>query len=57
MDWLDNKIFNKSEVARLVGMKRQDLENRIKKKYYYFTEDQIQKLKELKETIKNKILS
>jgi predicted XRE-type DNA-binding protein len=56
MEWLKNKIFNKSEIARILGIGRTDFDNRLNKKYYKFTGDQIEKLKELKDKIKNEIL-
>lgn len=34
MDWLGDKIINKSEVARRLGMSQQLLKNKLKNKQY-----------------------
>ena len=34
MDWLNDKIINKSEVARRLGMSQQLLKNKLKNKQY-----------------------
>lgn len=51
MEWLKSEVFNLAAMARLLGMKRADLYNRLYKKYYRFTEIEIEKIKELKEKI------
>jgi len=34
MDWLNDKMINKSEVARRLGMSQQLLKNKLKNKQY-----------------------
>lgn len=56
MDWLNDKMINKSEVARRLGMSQQLLKNKLKNKQYNrILPHEAEKLKAIGEQLKELI--
>lgn len=58
MEYLKNKIFNKSEIARLIGISPDLFRQKLYKRHFNkFTPEQIQQINKIvKEIFENKIL-